>query len=68
MFRYIFAFFGYVKVPKAAVRLNIWVEDSILKLSKDIDPKTVKVEEYFKQMHESCRTITRFLQSGRMLQ
>lgn len=68
MFRTIFAFFGYVKVPKTAVRLNIWLEDTIIKVSNCIDPQTPKVEEYFKMMQEASKTITDFLRSGRMLE
>lgn len=67
MFEYILGFFGYVKVPKAAVELNIWLEDRIVKVANAMQPQTPKARELFQDMHKTCKTITRFLQSGRML-
>ncbi len=69
MIQTILAFFGYVKIPKEVVQLNIALEDHLCELAKMTGG--IKKQEFLasllKTMHKSAHAITQFLQSGRML-
>jgi len=70
MIQTIMAFFGYVRVPKEAVQLSILTEDCILELIRRVEviDKKGNFLVLLKEMHKKVtRTLTSFLQSGRML-
>ena len=54
MFRFILAFFGYVKVPKEAIQLSMILEEGWKKLS-------------MAKAYESQKALTWFLRSGRLI-
>jgi len=60
------SFFGYVKVPKAAVRLSILNEYAIEKMVKNHSVKGKKI--ILEQLLENTKAITGFLRSGRLLE
>jgi len=69
MIQTIMAFFGYVRVPKEPVQLSILTEDCILELIRRVEviDKKGNFLVLLKEMHKVTRTLTSFLQSGRML-
>lgn len=76
MIRTILAFFGYVKIPKAAVQLAIIHEDlvtrhiEVLELSKVSPLRSTDLSRLIiamKDQQRACHAMTSFLQSGRML-
>ena len=57
----ILAFCGYTRIPKEAVQLSMLVEEGYRRLSKKLP------NSEFSKLHESAKTITWFLRSGRLL-
>jgi len=65
MMRRILAFFGYVKIPRAVVRLSMAQEDFLRRcMFSHADPKEKRV---FCKFLEGQSAITAFLRSGRFL-
>lgn len=62
--RTILAFFGYVKVPRAAVELSIRIEVTLKAVSRLIYPDTSASLE---AAAHDAETLTEFLRSGRLL-
>lgn len=62
MIQTILAFFGYVKVPLEAVQLSMLVEEGYRRIIEKLPN-----HDEFSKLHESAKTITDFLRSGKIL-
>lgn len=76
MIQTILAYFGYAKIPRAAVQLAIINEDlitkhiEVLELTKISPLPPIDLSRLIiamKNHQRTCHTLTTFLQSGRML-
>ena len=64
---YILAYFGYVKVPKEAIRICMLLEDDfkdLINLMTQIRPEFV---DHLKVRYKAMKTLTNFLRSGKLL-
>lgn len=63
----IFAFFGYVKVPKEAIEICMLIQDdfkSVIQLMTLIKPE---MAEHLAERVKAMQTLTKFLRAGRLL-
>jgi len=63
MIRTILAFFGYVKIPKAAVQLAMKQEDVLECIQAALPERSKKLSQH----QRGARTLTQFLRSGRLI-
>ena len=65
MIKYLLGYFGYVKIPKAAVQLSFKVESDLKILLEHLtSPSSV---ELIIPMYNASHTLTEFLRSGRFI-
>ena len=67
MLRTILAFFGYTKIPKAAVELSMLLEDDFRMMEEMIVLIKPEFTGHLENRLEGMRTLTNFLRSGRLL-
>lgn len=68
MFQTLLAFFGYVKVPKEAIQMCIYLEDEFKTLATVLGKENPTLKPHFEERYKVMHTLTQFLRTGRLFQ